>query len=70
MGYCHCTSCRSWSASPVNAFALFRPSAVQIVQGAEHIVSYHKTEQSERTWSTSCGGHLFTRHPLWELTDV
>jgi hypothetical protein len=20
MGYCHCTSCRHWSASPVNAF--------------------------------------------------
>jgi hypothetical protein len=70
MGYCHCASCRSWSASPVNAFALFRPNAVQLVQGAEHIVSYRKTEQSERTWCKSCGGHLFTRHPLWELTDV
>jgi hypothetical protein len=22
MGYCHCGSCRSWSAGPVNAFTL------------------------------------------------
>src|SRR5258708_7938208 len=25
MGYCHCSSCRSWSASPVNAFTLWQP---------------------------------------------
>ena len=23
MGYCHCGSCRSWSAGPVNAFTLW-----------------------------------------------
>ncbi len=22
MGYCHCDSCRQWSAGPVNAFSL------------------------------------------------
>jgi hypothetical protein len=25
MGYCHCRSCRSWSAGPVNAFTLSLP---------------------------------------------
>ena len=24
MGYCHCESCRSWSAGPVNAFSVSR----------------------------------------------
>jgi hypothetical protein len=28
MGYCHCTSCRHWSASPVNAFTLWSPESV------------------------------------------
>lgn len=70
MGYCHCESCRSWSASPVNAFALFRPSAASIVRGADELASYRKTERSERTWCKRCGGHLLTRHPLWDLTDV
>src|SRR6476619_4245575 len=23
MGYCHCESCRSWAAAPVNAFTLW-----------------------------------------------
>jgi hypothetical protein len=30
MGYCHCQSCRSWSASPVNAFTLWKPEAVRV----------------------------------------
>lgn len=25
MGYCHCESCRRWSAGPVNAFTLWHP---------------------------------------------
>jgi hypothetical protein len=23
-GYCHCASCRSWAAAPVNAFSLWQ----------------------------------------------
>jgi len=23
-----------------------------------------------RKWCTTCGGHLFTEHPPWELIDV
>src|SRR5690348_8058537 len=30
MGYCHCDSCRSWSAAPVNAFTLWPPSSVVV----------------------------------------
>lgn len=36
-GYCHCVACRSWSAGPVNAFALWKPEAVEVTKGAEHI---------------------------------
>ena len=34
MGYCHCSSCRSWSAGPVNAFTLWKPEAVKVTRGA------------------------------------
>ncbi|HXQ17435.1 MAG TPA: GFA family protein, partial [Caulobacteraceae bacterium] len=37
MGYCHCRSCQSWSGGPVNAFSLWKPDAVQVTSGAEHI---------------------------------
>jgi len=70
MGYCHCESCRSWSAAPVNAFTLWKPDAIRIKRGAEHIGSYAKTPRSQRKWCTSCGGHLYTEHPGWGLTDI
>jgi hypothetical protein len=70
MGYCHCNSCREWSAGPVNAFSLWPPEAVRITKGAENIGSYQKTEKSIRQWCKTCGGHLLTEHPLWRLTDV
>jgi hypothetical protein len=69
-GYCHCTSCRTWSASPVNAFTLWKPDAVQVTRGADKVGVYHKTPKSYRKWCTSCGGHLYTEHPLWGVTDV
>lgn len=70
MGYCHCESCRSWSAEPVTAFTLWKPEAVQITRGADNIGTYNKTPRSYRKWCKTCGGHLFTEHPGWGLTDV
>ena len=70
MGYCHCSSCRKWSAGPINGFTLWQPSSVQVKKGADQIASYNKTPQSARKWCKSCGGHLFTEHPPWNLTDV
>lgn len=70
MGYCHCESCRSWSAGPVNAFTLWKPDALRVTKGAEHVASYNKTPKSERKWCRVCGGHLFTHHPGFGLTDI
>ena len=70
MGYCHCSSCREWSASPVNAFTLWPPSAVTITRGEAQLGSYAKTKSSIRKWCTVCGGHVLTEHPGFELTDV
>jgi len=69
-GYCHCASCREWSAGPVNAFTLWPPSALSITRGLEHVGTYNKTERSARKWCKRCGGHLLTEHPHWGLVDV
>src|SRR5436309_3454913 len=50
MGYCHCRSCRSWSAAPVNDFTLYNPQAVRVVEGAEHVAMFSKTPMSERQY--------------------
>jgi hypothetical protein len=70
MGFCHCTSCRSWSAGPVNAFTLWAPDAVKITRGADAIGTYNKTPVSFRKWCTRCGGHVLTDHPTFGLVDV
>ena len=70
MGYCHCQSCRSWSAAPVNAFTLWRADAVRVSAGADYVGSFQKTPQSQRQYCRKCGGHVMTVHPAWGLIDV
>ena len=69
-GYCHCESCRSWSAGPVNAFSLWKPESVKVTKGADKIGVFNKTPRSSRKYCTTCGGHLLTEHPHWSLIDV
>jgi hypothetical protein len=70
MGYCHCESCRSWSAGPVNAFTLWKPESLKVTRGAELIGTFNKTPGSSRKWCKTCGGHLFTDHPGFGLVDI
>ena len=77
MAYCHCNSCRHWSAGPVSAFTLWKPGSVQITKGSDNIAAFDKnpgandeTINSNRQWCNSCGGHLYTEHPAMGLIDV
>lgn len=70
MGYCHCSSCRSWSGGPVNAFTLWAPRNVRVTAGGSDLAAFKKTEMSERQYCRKCGGHLMTRHPTLGLVDV
>ena len=70
MGYCHCQSCRSWSGGPVNAFSLWKPEAVRVTAGQEHLATFQKTEGSQRQYCNKCGGHLMTNHPTLAMVDV
>jgi hypothetical protein len=70
MGYCHCQSCRSWSASPVNAFTLWKAENVKVTKGADQIGTYHKSEKHHRDFCRACGGHVMSRLPAFGLIDV
>lgn len=70
MGYCHCESCRHWSAGPVNAFTLWPPTALRVTRGADQIGTYNKTPMTHRKWCRRCGGHLFGEHPGLKLVNV
>lgn len=77
MAYCHCNSCRHWSAGPVSAFTLWKPESVQITKGSDNISMFDKnpgtndeTAMSIRKWCKTCGGHIYTEHPPMGLIDV
>jgi hypothetical protein len=70
MGYCHCRSCRSWSAAPVNAFSLWQTDQVRVTAGAAQLKTFSKTPMSERRYCGACGGHVMTYHPPLGLIDV
>ena len=70
MGYCHCRSCRSWSGGPVNAFSLWKPEAIRVTKGSQHVATFAKTEMSQRQYCAKCGGHLMTDHPPLGLVDI
>ena len=77
MAYCHCDSCRRWSAGPVSAFSLWKPEALHITSGKQAIEAFDKnpgtnddTVYSIRMWCKNCGGHIYTDHPTMGVIDV
>jgi hypothetical protein len=70
MGYCHCTSCRAWSAGPVNAFSLWKSESVRFTKGQDLVGEYAGVPNSKRRFCKNCGGHIMTGHPEWGVTDV
>jgi hypothetical protein len=68
MGFCHCASCRSWAAAPVNAFTLWATGSVKVTRGEPGV--FHKTDSSYRQFCRTCGGHLMTAHPTLDIVDV
>ena len=77
MAYCHCDSCRHWSAGPISAFTLWSPDAIHIINGVDNIKAFDKnpgtsdeTVYSNRKWCKTCGGHIYSDHPTMGLIDV
>ncbi|MCW8893338.1 MAG: GFA family protein [Deltaproteobacteria bacterium] len=77
MGYCHCDSCRHWSAGQVNAFTLWKADSFKINKGAANLAAFDKTAAlsneagpSNRKWCKTCGSHVFIDHPTMGLVDV
>jgi len=77
MAYCHCESCRQWSAGPASAFTLWKPATLKITEGLDNMAGFDKnplsgdtTVVSNRVWCKTCGGHLYTDHPTMGLIDI
>lgn len=69
-GFCHCNSCKAWSAAPMIPYMLFPQSAVEIAGGAEHLKIFDKSGNGGRAHCSLCGGGVFARIDAAGLTDV
>jgi hypothetical protein len=69
-GYCHCSSCRTYSGAPFVAFTLWRAEDVRVKRGAEFLGGFAKTEMSHRRFCSRCGGKVMAEHPGLNCTDV
>ena len=70
MGYCHCSSCRSYTGAPFVAFTLWKAESVTVTKGQGFLGGFNKTGSSDRRFCTRCGGNLLTYHPGTPYTDV
>ncbi|MGY8696973.1 MAG: GFA family protein [Verrucomicrobiia bacterium] len=61
-GICHCESCRSWHAAPLNSWALWKNENVAIVEG-EALLEGYDTGTSHRFWCRRCGSGMLNRKP-------
>ena len=69
MGYCHCNSCRSWSAAPVNAFTLWKPANVKVTKGADLVGHFMKTKMRRPAILHEMRRSM-NNHPPLGLVDV
>ncbi|SCB18502.1 Uncharacterized conserved protein [Bradyrhizobium shewense] len=70
MGYCHCTTCRTWASGPVVAFTIWKAEAVTITAGEEHVQTFEKTERSKRKFCRLCGSQLMIAIPTLDRVNV
>ena len=69
-GYCHCTSCRRWTAQPVTAYALWPTPLVTVTKGQDRIGIAKRNDALSMHFCLDCGGNLMAVSAGSGLTDV
>jgi len=62
-GYCHCSDCRRFSGSASSAMAGIPHEEFKILQGAEAIKRYVKSENTVLAFCQQCGSSLYAEKP-------
>jgi hypothetical protein len=69
-GFCHCASCRAWTAQPVTAYALWPAPLVRVTKGADVFGHAPRNDNLATGFCTKCGGAVLAESKLSGLTDV
>lgn len=68
--YCHCASCRGWTAAPLWAATMWVSSSVRVVKGNDRLGVYRRTEGTHRKFCTTCGTPVMIEIPAVGMVDV
>ena len=70
-GKCSCGAVQfTVSGKPETLGAFWKPGALVVTQGAEHIATFNRTAKSCRKWCKVCGSYLYMDHAGIGLTDL
>ena len=69
-GFCHCASCRAFTAQPVTAYALWPRERVAIVAGADRLGASPRNGATTNRFCTLCGGNLMIELRGGAMFDV
>jgi hypothetical protein len=69
-GYCHCNSCRRWTAQPFMAYALWPSPLVRVKTGADRSGSASRNKDLTVHFCRDCGGNLIAVSKVAGVTDV
>ena len=69
-GYCHCNSCRAWTAQPVTAYALWLAPLVKVTKGEASFASANRNDTLKMWFCRDCGGNVMAVSSATGLTDV
>jgi hypothetical protein len=62
-GHCHCTRCQRRSGALWSTNAVVEASAVQVLDGAEHVRTWSPPDGMPKSYCAQCGGHVFGGAP-------
>lgn len=68
--YCHCNDCRDWLGAPIHAATVWPGNQLTLTKGADNLITYERTANSQRKSCKSCGAAVFVIHPSQGVVDV
>lgn len=69
LSHCHCSQCRKSHGAAFASYASVPRADLQIIQGAERILTYASSESVRRQFCGQCGSSLFWSRSRGEYAD-
>ncbi len=69
-GYCHCGSCRAFTAQPFIAYAIWPAPNVSVTRGDASLAAAPRNDMTTHRFCKDCGGHVMNELNGGAVVDV